>query len=283
MTMRIRISANNKSARGPGKVYQNLTAGLIRCGHVVTDSNPDITVCLQAHHQMSSLDKKTTIFGPNIVDMPADLPAFYSDSQRNFVTQSKWIRDLYSKFDYVNMERVWAWPVGIDTDTWKPSQETPTQDCFIYFKNRSKQELLAVQATLESMGITHSVLTYGNYNEAQLKAACAASKFAILLTNTETQGIAYMEILSTNTPCYVLDMKQWVSRMGMVTCEATSVPYFNHQCGHVSPCAYLDKDEFSGFLNRLGTYQPRTYIANNHTLARSAANLVNILNEMRSK
>ena len=53
------------------------------------------------------------------------------------------------------------------------------------------------------------VLNYGSYTELDLLSAGEQSLFAILNTSTESQGIAYQEILSMGVPCYVIDKKIW--------------------------------------------------------------------------
>lgn len=278
-SMTFRLLAQNTSHRGPGKVYKNLVDGLRLAGHssnqpIIGDHN--FTVCLQPSSDMNLLDTSKTLFGPNLVVLPSEARDLFSDPSRHFLVPSKWVKGVYSQFDFVTPDNLHVWPVGIDTNYWKPSSTEITQDCFVYFKNRSRDDLKVVQMLLNKCGLKYTVLEYGHYSEEQLKQACASSRFAVLLTGTESQGIAYMEILSTNTPCYVFNKTTWESEDGSHKCYATSVPYFDKSCGTV--CDRVSLDHFKTWLNDLefNGFEPRTYIESNHTLEKAAINLVEI-------
>lgn len=271
----IQVLAQNKSSRGPGKVYQNLTKGLTLLGHGVNQpiiGKPDIHICLQMMPDIDNLDPKKTLYGPNLVVLPTEAPSLFSDPAKHFLVPSKWVKDKYCQFDFVHPNNLHVWPVGIDTDKWTPSTQEPTQDCFIYFKNRSAEDLQVVKLLMKKFGLRYSVLEYGKYQEQDLKDACDKSKFAVLLTNTESQGIAYLEILSTNTPCYVFNKTTW--SQGDVSCIATSVPYFDEAfCGDISP-NHISPDHFTNFLNKVPEYVPRYWLSLD--LKGAAQNLMDI-------
>ena len=226
-----------------------------------------------------TLDPSKTLFGPNLVVLPTDNIALFESKERHFLVPSQWVKDLYCQQVFVTPTNIHIWPVGIDTNKWKPgTTSTPTQDCFIYFKNRSKEDLKVVRLLLNKLGLNYTVIEYGSYTEQQLFDTCSASRFAVLLTGTESQGIAYMEILSMNTPCYVFNKPTWSSEDNGITCPATSVPYFNESCGIVSPQNNVSLEHFKTFLNSVEDtqFQPRMFIEQRHSLILAASNLLQI-------
>ena len=124
--------------------------------------------------------------------------------------------------------------------------------------------------------LNFEIIEYGTYDEDYLKNLCARSKFAILLTGTESQGVAYMNILNSDVPCYVFNKSTW-SYNDDIKFPATSVPYFNEQCGVIADDLNLER--FEKFIKEVDkkTYSPRSYILSNHTLAHSAQKYIELI------
>ena len=278
--MQIKLLGQNTSHRGPGKVYQNLAKGLRLCGHGVNQpiiGDPDLTVCLQFVPEIFQLDESRTLFGPNLVVLPSELKTLFSDPSKQILVPSKWVKDKYCQFDFITPDSLHIWSVGIDTDLWKPSEsKKSTQDCFVYYKNRSQTDLNIVKLLLKKLKLSYSIIEYGKYTEDQLREACETSRFAILLTGTESQGIGYMEILSMGVPCYVFNQSTWKHEVVDISCSASSAPYFSETCGTFSD-NHVSLDHFSNFVDSIDKFDPRTYIVDNHSLVVSATKLVNII------
>ena len=102
--------------------------------------------------------------------------------------------------------------------------------------------------------------------------ACEQSLFAILNTATESQGIAYQEILATGVPCYVIDKTVWNDQPGY-NFPATSAPYFDDRCG----IKHHNLSRLGEFLDKLSTFKPRDYIVDNLTLEKSASEYIKLL------
>jgi len=263
-------------------VAKNLKAGLkeIDVDVVTKPSKADFIGCLQNPGQFYDMLPSHTLMGPNLFVLPPEAPHLCKKF-RNFVVPSPWVRNKYLSYASLRRKNIQIWPVGIDTEEWRPAAETPDFDCFIYLKDRPYALVEAVVADLRQKNLTfYDVIHYGHYEEEDLKKACAASKFAILLTNTESQGIAYMQILSTDTPCFVLNQATW-HYQGMLpgaknaSAAATSVPYFDSRCGKLSLSKGMagrgldEPEKFDLFVKNVdkNIYQPRDYILEHHTLA----------------
>lgn len=262
-------------------VVRNLLAGLsaLKDVEVVDDiSKADYVGVLQHPERLTNELPENALVGPNLFVLPHEAPEL-CNRFHNFIVPSDWVKDCYSTFPQMMHKNIGVWPVGIDTKTWQPKTKEDL-DCFIYFKNRSKEDLKWVRKICKYYKLNYRVIKYGSYQEKDLFNLAQRSRFAILLTGTESQGIAYMNILSTNTPCYVFDRNTWVYDIDKsYRFRASSVPYFDGRCGEVSPNINLER--FNNFLEdcRVGKFAPREYILENHTLKKSAERYMQFLRE----
>jgi hypothetical protein len=221
------------------------------------------------------LNPDRTLIGPNVFVVPSDNKELCKFG-KHFVVPSLWVKKLYEQFPEMNGKNIHVWSAGIDTKTWKPSLNANKDlDCFVYFKNREQSELDEVKRQLDSMGLKYEVITYGTYHENTLSSLCDRAKFAVLLTGTESQGLAYMQMLSCNVPCYVLNKTTWTSEDGQITVPASSVPYFSDACGIVVD--NLDCSRIQELRDNLVSYKPRDYILKEHGFLEKAKAYIEIL------
>jgi len=259
---------NDKEVRGPYKVAANLLAGLSKIGVEVSIGKvEEHTGCLRSGVQGYYDLPRSALMGPNLVVLPTDDSIIWT-LYKNFVVPSEWVKNLYKSCYLCDDSNISVWPVGIDTDKFNDLDRKKDIDCLIYAKGREIEELGDL---IERHGLSCVTLTYGLYKEEQLIEYTKRCRFCILLTGTESQGIAYMEILSSGLPCFVLDTKTWRGT------PATSVPYFSDICGKI--CGTDHYKDFDEFLKNLDSYNPRQYITEYHTLEKSAMRYVDLLIE----
>lgn len=196
---------------------------------------------------------------------------------------------MYKTYSAMKGKRIWPWPVGIDTHKWSPEMlgSKPTHDFFIYLKGQPAVLKDQIEESLLAKGLTClRTLEYGRYNESELEELCRRCKFAVLVTDTESQGIAYMQILSAGLPCFVLDKPVWrYQGPANVSAEATSAPYFDDRCGAKIPSRGMvgmdgsDRRAMDLFVKNVGKqlYSPRDYILEGHTLAIGATEYLRLL------
>lgn len=272
---------NNSNHRGPGKVVQNLKKGLEQMKIVSTDnqlSQNNVNGVLQLHSVLNqnNVEIKNFILGPNIFVLPYENKNVCKIYNR-FIVPSKWILDKYREFSELDHATIDIWAVGIETEKWQSiKRETDIFKCLLYYKNRSHQDLGVVKKLLNKYNIEYKELHYGMYDENELLNYCKWANFGILLTNTESQGIAYMEMLSTNLPLFVFNKPTWNYDGRYKVVSATSVPYFDNRCGEIVENINLIK--FEEFLHNLKKekYSPSQYIAENYTLEKCARNYINL-------
>ena len=148
------------------------------------------------------------------------------------------------------------------------------QDYFIYFKSQNYEDLKTLQGYLFSnwFGLKGTIVTYYCYDPAMLRAQARLSKFCILLDNTETQGLAPLEILACDCPLFVLDAKKYVGHTKILE-GATSVTCWDACCGMKSVLENIEKD-FPVFMAQLPSYKPRTWVEENYSYAAAAGRLL---------
>ncbi len=261
------VSATN----GPGKVAMNLVEGLKKLGiDFVENEERDMNGCLASWSPRFKDLPRETLVGPNLMVLPTDDPSVWSYFD-NVVVPCEWVKNKYKKFNLPSNIYLHQWAVGIDTELFFPKKGTKSK-CLIYNKRGSRQNLELIIQTLNSLKISYIVLDYGSYTESDLLTACEQSLFAVLNTGTESQGIAYQEILATGVPCYVIDKTVWDDQPGY-SFPATSVPYFDYRCG----IKHHNFSRFGEFLDKLSGFESREYILDNLTLEKSAKEYLNIL------
>lgn len=257
---------------GPGKVAINLLKGLKENGvEFKINDMGTLNGCLQPSPFLNILSSSTLV-GPNIMVLPTEMPNIWK-KYKSYIVPAKWVQTLYQQYKLVEKCNIDIWTVGIDTKIFNGNERDIKRDCFVYFKNRDEEELESLKNFLTIKKISFDVLKYGYYTEDDFLKFIKESKFCILLTGTESQGIAYMEVLSSNVPCYVINKSQWESSDGLVVHPASSTPYFSDACGVIAE----KYEEFDHFLDNLSSFEPRSYILSNHTLAQSAQKYLKLL------
>jgi len=268
MIEKLGIFYERGSSNGPKKVANNLMAGLDSLGvQVKKNDTSEYNGCLHSWGGMFDLPEETLV-GPNCVVIPPEDPRIFSTFKYH-VCPSKYVRDLYKKYTETKDCDISVWPVGIDTDAFYDFKKEIKTDCFVYFKNREVSALHETADLIESLGLTYKIIQYGSYKENQLIDLIKECRFCVLLTHTESQGIAYMEILSSNTPCISISGNEL---FGMPN---SSAPYLDKQCGE--KVETLTKENLNEFLDKLKSYSPRQYILDNHTLKKSAENYLKLV------
>ena len=267
--------------RGPGKLVSNLRKGLELLGiEEVSFDKAEHIACLQwgdTWPDISKFDGKRALIGPNIWEAPSHRPEVAVRFQ-DFITPSEWVKQKHLSDPLMKNKNIHVWSGGLETDTWIPSTMPKDIDCFIYFKNRDRSELEEVIDIVQcekNIAGPVPVIEYGSYHITQLLELSQRAKFCIFLNNTESQGYSYMQVLSVNTPCLIIDRDYLRSRDGSQTWPATSAPYFDDRCGR--KVKTLTTHNLDLFLSSINSYNPRNYILEHHTIEKSVKRYLEIL------
>jgi glycosyltransferase involved in cell wall biosynthesis len=281
---------------GVAMVAINLMRGLDKLGipYRVNDyryirQHPAETACIvgKPHVLFDNKWVNPVVFGAGIYSHPIDCPDLlikYPNIKRVLVP-GDWMRQMFEHY-YGN--KVLAWPTGIDTDEWKPAEGNKSIDFLIYDKvrwehDRFDNELISpIIKTLDDNKLSHLYIQYGNYIPAELKDKISKCKAVIFLCEHETQGLAYQQILATNTPIlawdrggYWQDPHYYPDRVKYG--PVSSVPYWDERCGAKFTGIDDFADKLTGFLSQIDTYTPREYILENLTLEKCAQQYLDIV------
>jgi len=272
----------NSLNRGPGKVVENIAKGLNLIGIKVTGNNPlekDVyQSCLQVVPRIQSLPR-TTLMGPNLFVLPSEWGGFCQNFS-HYVVPSQWILSKYREFSNLDHATIDIWPVGIETDVWKYKDLKKRNKVLVYVKNRDQSIVDGIFKDLKNHSFEVDLIVYGNYREEELYKSCMECSVCVLITNTESQGIAYMQILSSGIPCFVLDSKTWDNEGKYKQVPATSVPYFNEKCGFIRE--KFDMKEFNNFISSYDSFDPRSFIFENHSLEVGSRSFLKILENINA-
>lgn len=255
-------------------------------------NNPDEVACIIGKPHLL-FDKKwinPIVFGAGIYSHPIDHPNLlinYPNVQRVLVP-GVWMRKMFEPYYGA---KVLAWPTGIDTDEWKPSTNIKNIDFLIYDKvrwehDRYENDLISpIIDTLNHKKLSHLYIRYGNYTPAELKDKVSKCRAVIFLCEHETQGLAYQQILATNTPVLAWDRGGYWQDPAYYPSKVkygpvTSVPYWDEKCGS----KFTGADDFAknldGFLDQVNSFSPRDYILEHLTLEKCAQEYFNIVHNI---
>jgi hypothetical protein len=219
------------------------------------------------------------VLGPGMLDHPAVNPALMKDHRfRLYIVTCQWMEATFKPY---YGEKVVQWFAGIDTAAWPNTSSQPKPyDCLIYDKIRWHRGrvvpslLEPVQHELARLGLSHSVIRYGDHSQATYRKLLAQSRFMVFLCEHETQGFAYQEAMASNLPVLAWDPGFWEDpnrpKYSPDPVPACSVPYFSERCG----LKFRHIDEFTSvleqFLQRLESFSPRHFVEKNLSMQASA-------------
>lgn len=231
----------NGRQSGPEKVVKNTIEALIqeKVPFAINQDKYPYNFLIQYQHEIAykkheKLEHNSCIIGPQVWPFNNDFygnflisnPQYY----KKIIVPSQWVKDLLVKHSNIAENKIDIWACGIP-NLIDYNKKNKKYDCLIYYKNRPSNELSLVENFLSSKGLTYQVFSYGNYSQENFLYAVGLSKFCFVLDNTESQGIAIQEIISTNTPLLVWDIEYWDHMGEQYKVPATSVPYWDSICG----------------------------------------------------
>ncbi len=285
----------NPQPGGQKRVFLNLCTGLNRIGvpYRVNDyrharSNPSELVCIVGKpHVLDKVEWKNPIlFGAAVHSHPCDDPGLLRRLPvKKVLVPGPWMKRMCEP-DWG--EAVEAWPVGIDTQRWRPmSNSKKTTDVLLYDKIRWDHDRYAqtlidpIRAFLRKRGHTFSEMRYGFYREQDFQSALACCRTLIFLCEHETQGIAYQQALSSGVPILAWDRggfwqdpAYYPHRVQFT--PVSSVPYWDERCGKRFASIGEFETAWGEFWQsyQAGRFGPQSYIRENLTLEKCAQHYV---------
>lgn len=238
--------------------------------------------------------KNPILFGAGVFSHPIECPDFFDKypEVKKILVPGDWMRNMCEPF-YPN--KVESWPVGIDCKKWskKIKKLESNIDFLIYDKIRWERKLyeaeliIPITSELNRLGLSYSTIQYGHYNHEQLIEKLSNAKAVIFLCEHETQGIAYQQILATDTPILAWDRGGYWQDPHYYPHQVryrpvSSVPYWDDRCGikFSSMSNFNEQIKIFCSLFEKNQFQPREYILEHLTLEKCALKYVEIYNSI---
>jgi hypothetical protein len=284
-----RLIRGKPQCSGHRRVFLNLRAGLERLGisYRVNDygyakRNPSALACIIG--KPCVLDRmewnNPILFGASGYSHPVDDPCLLNRlAIKKILVPGPWMQVMCKPFWGDSVE---AWPVGIDTELWRPAEDKRV-DVLLYDKvrwehDRYEDSLIGpIRSHLQGHGHSFIELRYGFYRESAFRAALAQCRAMIFLCEHETQGIAYQQALSCGVPILAWDRGGYWQDPSYYPHKVTfdpvsSVPYWDERCGTTFKDASAFSDAWSHFWEdvRSQRFRPRNYVLENLTLEKCA-------------
>lgn len=232
------------------------------------------------------------IAGIALMNHPLEWPNITTEYPiAKYLQHSDWAKDIYTP--YFGEKIADTWFSGIDTNLWKPLEKNKKTEILIYNKIRWDSSFWdenlrhPILDFLIENTISFKEIVYGSYKESDYQALLGECKGMIFLCEHESQGFACCEAMASGVPIlawnqgYCLD-PNFINWNDGKPLPATSIPFFDSRCGS----SFIDFKDFEGkitkFLKGLNenTYNPREYILENLTLAKSGERMIEIINEV---
>lgn len=227
------------------------------------------------------------IFGPQIMFPSIDTNQIPTHRKYTCNVLSNWVYNLCKDINpSVNFCTL---PFAVDINRFKPSEKKGRP--IIYFKYRDQKILDDVLNELGSDFIIfkyHGIST--SYLESDFQKAISEAPYLIWIGTHESQGFAFQETLSSNTPIFVIDVNSlrdeimqgsfWQNYLPGHKLTATSASYFDERCGLV---CYPEnwKENWNSFINNIKIYNPRQFVLDSLSPDACINRWVKKLNELK--
>jgi len=165
-------------------------------------------------------------------------------------------------------------PFPVDVNKFIPAKKDA--HCVFYFKRRSPTLKHNILNWIKDKQLKCDFFEYGSYSEDTFLHSISTASYVIWFGCHESQGFALQEILSCNTPIFVLDVDTlrdekypndysvWYEEP-FVSAKATSASSWSDACGKICKSHDIEiiNKEFTDFLTNLDKYTPRKFIIEN--------------------
>lgn len=204
--------------------------------------------------------KKGIIFGPHIDFRNAEISSVPKKEKIFINFLSPWLLDL-ANIVYPNKNLI-DLPFPVDIDRFLPSEKKGKP--IVYFKHRERKILDDFFTYKKKEDFI--IYNYGSYEEEQFRSDISKAPYCVWIGCHESQGFAFQETLSSDTPIFVIDVNSlrdevgvWDSWMPDLDLKATSASYFDPNCGMISSKDTF-REDFPIFIDSIGSLSPRNFI-----------------------
>ena len=248
----------------------------------------DAVFCPGSMVNVSEYPNTKFIFGPHLAVFPNDSMKIICGSNSVYIQPSQWVIDYWNLYTICSHFIMKPIPFGVDTDRFYPIDQISINDknkVLVYFKGRMPEELEVIKQCLNNKNISFEIFSYKNgYDENNYINYLQSCKYGIWLDAHESQGFALEEALSCNVPLLVWSVSSLNQEYGYSypNFPATTIPYWDANCGEVFYNSNDLESTFQLFLSKLHTYCPREYILNHLSIEKCEKKFIDLLSTFTS-
>ena len=257
------------------KIKYNLNSNIIISKTVIVLSGTETLQFALTQKKKGKI--RHLIAGPNISVLPSfDKNILAAKEVDICLVPSRWVKESYEKDCPELLGRIRIWAAGVDERYWSPiNSNIMKHHALIYLKN-TNAPIEKVKELLTLLKIPYITIYYGKYSKEQYKEALSISKFAIFLSQSESQGLALAEAWAMDVPTFSWNPGSFRYQNYFFD-NVSSAPYTTRQTGNL----WNNIDELALLIkmyNKKNTYFPRKWILNNMTDILCSNNLLSIIN-----
>lgn len=204
------------------------------------------------------------LYGPHVYQIMDSCCDFEYGKNEFYNCLSDWNKQLTEKIKPNIKCTTLPYPVNVE----KFTPKTKTGKPVLYYKKRDPSLLSKVSRQMEISFKDYETIKYGEYKEDHYLEIISKAPFCVWLGCHESQGFAFQEAMSCNTPLFVIDVKNlredygdhiWKQMPEEYELSATSASYFDSRCGLITNSNSWIQD-FQKFSDMFSTYNPRNFV-----------------------
>ncbi len=238
--------------------------------HVLVLCNDEPAIQMLNFKNAGNIQK--VFLGPNYTFDSTTLHLFGMNICDGWLVPSLWTKNEISKINKKMKDRIQIWKTGVDINHWQPECTNKEREVLLYDKYDSKFFIDSIKQLLNSFGWNVTLIKYGEYSEAAYKYILNKAVFAVIVSPSESQGIALAEAWAMNVPTLVWDNR------GLFTFnhfyQSNSAPFLNPNVG----LRWKNLTELEGILScideTLTSFSPRKWVMRNMSDEVSALDLL---------
>jgi hypothetical protein len=239
--------------------------------------NPDLIMCPQ-YRQIKNFKK--VIYGNQFGVFPTNQAK--SLDHGVYIQPSEWVAEnVWGDLKNIPLK---VFPFPVNTGKFKPSDSKKEREKIIfYFKHRHPDDYNFMLEKFKEKDIEPIIFSYDKrYSEEDYLKTLQNTKYMIVLAGHESQGFGLQEAMSCDVPLLIWNVKSMNQEYGQNynDISATTVPYWDENCGELFYTKEEFDETFEKFINNLDSYKPRNFILNNLSVEKCSEIFTNIINDL---
>lgn len=218
---------------------------------------------------------KKLFVGPNFYPHEVNYPQVDA-----YLVPSSWVIQFANDDCPSLVPRCKVWYAGIDKDFWKLANDDYkySQNVLVYWKTENIEFCNAIEKLLRDYGWNPVRIKYGSYTIEQYKNILKNCRFAVVISRSESQGLALAECWAMDVPTFPWNPKS-ATILGCQCDYVSSCPYLNDQLGK----DWKTLSELEAILQSidiyLSSYTPREWVMTHMTDEASVEKLIGLIND----